>query len=129
MRWDVLSNDAVICTTPCSKWVDPLLPVTLRHRDSPMRLTLTRLKDTGMPLQVEAHGMANGRFMAGMTTTGLGAMTMMVGGMLALMTCRDDPPNSCTPSLITIAVGVPIVLVGAWLMSSSMPYADVRERD
>jgi hypothetical protein len=53
----------------------------------------------------------------------------MVGGMLSLMNCRHDPPNGCTASLITIAVGVPIAVAGYWLKWTAQPYADVRERD
>ncbi len=32
-RWDVYYDDEVVCTTPCSKWLDPAHPLLFRTRD------------------------------------------------------------------------------------------------
>jgi hypothetical protein len=61
-RWDVYADDAVICTTPCTKWMNPSRPVMLRGRESkllfmsPDRVNVARLDDSGAHLQLQARG-------------------------------------------------------------------------
>jgi hypothetical protein len=136
-RWDVYSNDEVICTTPCSKWVDPLRPVMLRARESsimfmsPDKVQVARMSGDGASLRLEAHPTARGRFMTGLTIGGFGAAVAMMGGMIAATSCGDDPNDvfyrgdRCKPSLIAMAIGVPVALVGAWLALSARPYAEI----
>jgi hypothetical protein len=137
-RWDVYSNDQVICTTPCTKFVDPLHPVTLRARDSsimfmsPDRVKVARLGDQGTSLLFEAHPTARGRFMTGMAVGGVGLMVTLMGAMLAATSCGQDEDDvfdrgdRCKPSLIAMGIGVPVALVGAWLALGARPYAEVR---
>jgi len=136
-RWDVYANDEVICTTPCSKWVDPLRPVTLRARESnimfmsPDRVNVARFAEPGASLRLEAHPTARGRFMTGMAVGGTGAMVALMGAMLAASSCGHDEDDvfmrgdRCKPSLIAMGIGIPIALLGTWLALSARPYAEV----
>jgi hypothetical protein len=137
-RWDVYADDAVICTTPCTKWMNPSRPVMLRGRDSklffmsPDRVNVTRLDDSSGHLQLQARGTETTRFMAGMSIGGLGLSAMLMGAMLAGMTCGDDNDffaKHCKPGLITLGVGLPVALVGAWLIWSALPSARVQPLD
>jgi hypothetical protein len=135
-RWDVYADDAVICTTPCTKWMNPSRPVMLRGRDgklpfmSPDRVSVARLDGSAPHLQLQANGTATTRFLAGVSIGGLGASAVLMGAMLAGMTCGDDTfAEHCKPGLITLGVGVPVALVGAWLIWTALPTAEVHRLD
>jgi hypothetical protein len=134
-RWDVYADDAVICSTPCTKWVSPLRPVMLRARDSkiffmsPDKVSVPRLDDSGTPLELAARGTDSGRFLAGLGIGGLGVSAVLMGAMMAGLTCSDDDEffhAHCKPGIITMAVGLPVALVGTWLLISALPEATVR---
>lgn len=138
-RWDVLYDDEVICTTPCARWTDPSRPILLRSREDGRngreRLTVLDLwpaADSGS-VRVVAHPARLGRRMAGMSIGGMGLLTAMMGGMIALADCGDtstDPfiqsHNRCDGGKTAAAIGAVVAGVGAWLFLDSGPTADVQ---
>ena len=79
-RWDVYFDDQVICTTPCSKWIDPSRPLLFRTRDEGIygrgadKVRVEHLMpwaSTGM-VQVAAMPTAQGQFATGIVFTSFG---------------------------------------------------------
>ena len=62
-RWDVYSDDQVICTTPCARFVHPAHPVMMRAREEGFgfggnadKVEVANLLDFPDPhLQLQAH--------------------------------------------------------------------------
>jgi hypothetical protein len=139
-RWDVLYDDEVICTTPCSHWVDPSRPILLRSREDGqgggrervMVPDLWPAADSGS-VRVVAHPANLGRRLTGMSIGGTGLLALMMGGMIALADCGDtstDPflqeHNRCGAGQTTAAIGAIATGVGAWLFLASGPRIDVQ---
>ncbi|HET8539225.1 MAG TPA: hypothetical protein VFL83_05080 [Anaeromyxobacter sp.] len=136
-RWDVYYDDQVICSTPCTRWLDPAHPILLRARadgflGSP-RLHVRDLQDAADSgsAQVVASSMSKGKFVLGASIGGTGLMTLMLSGAIALADCGDpasDPfadPDGCSGAKSAAVIGALATAVGAWLVVDALPRAEV----
>jgi hypothetical protein len=132
-RWDVYIDDAVACTTPCSRWVDTSRPVLLRAREdgfmaAPDKIQMTNLGADALagPLQVQAHPTSRGELVTGLTFTSLGGMALLTGITLSAVGCPSGRSDGmCTGGLISLGAGSLITAGALWLIFDSAPRANV----
>lgn len=128
-RWDVYVDDEVVCTTPCTRWLDPDRPLLLRTRaDAPDKIRLSNLRPHGDegPLQLQAHGVSQGEFLTGLTFTAIGGMAVITGITLSSLGCLADQGDGfCTGGLISLGAGTIVTAGAIWLMLDSRPRAEI----
>jgi hypothetical protein len=130
-RWDVYSDDQVICTTPCARFVQPAHPVMLRAREEGFgvaadKIEVPNLLETDGPhLQLEAHPTARGQWVTGMTFMALTGMAAVAGVALTSVGCATDRNGMCTAGLITLGAGGAAFAGSLWLFLDARPRAEV----
>jgi hypothetical protein len=132
-RWDVYADDRVICTTPCQQWVNAERPLMLRAREeafmaSPDKVQVANLLSHSGEgrLQLQAHPTARGQLAAGVVFTTFAGMAVITGITLASVGClAGESDGFCTAGLITLAAGLPALAGSIWLITDSMPKAQV----
>jgi len=136
-RWDVYSDDQVICTTPCARFVHPARPLMLRTRDDgwmavPDKVQVASLLDAGAGarLQLRAVPTARGELVTGITFTAFSGMAVLTGVTLGSLGCLAGHSDAmCTGGLISLGVGG-IALAGSiWMILDAQPRADVMPED
>lgn len=131
-RWEVYADDEVLCSTPCSKWVDPVRPVMLRAREdsfgAPDKVQVPTLVEQANygALQLKAHGTARGQLVTGMTFLSLTGMALITGITLTALGCATDRGGMCTGGLISMGAGALGGAGSLWLMLDALPKAEVR---
>jgi len=133
-RWDVYYDDQVICTTPCSRYLDPVRPIFLRAReDGPGGRDRIRVLDVldaagDGAVQVQAHPTSYGKLATGITFTTFGGMAVVSGISLAAIGCSGGQTASsgmCTAGGTTLAIGSLLTAGAIWLITDSLPRADL----
>jgi hypothetical protein len=132
-RWDVYADDRVICTTPCQQWVNAERPLMLRAREeafmaSPDKVQVANLLSHSGEgrLQLQAHPTARGQLAAGIVFTTFAGMAVITGVTLASVGClAGEGDGFCTAGLITLGAGLPALAGSIWLITDSMPKAQV----
>jgi hypothetical protein len=134
-RWDVYYDDQVVCTTPCSKWLDPARPLLFRTRDEGLygrgadRVRVPDLMpfaDTGM-VQVQAVPTAQGKMATGIVFTSFGGMAAITGVALTAIGCSDaERAGICKGGLITLGVGGVLAAASIMMIVDSLPHAEFR---
>jgi hypothetical protein len=136
-RWDVYYDDQVICSTPCTRWLDPAHPLLLRAREDGVlgshRLRIPDLEAAadGGSVQVVANSIQKGKLAVGATVGGVGLMSLMMGGMIALAECGDPAtdafadPGACSGAKTAAGIGAVVAGVGLWLALDALPKAEV----
>jgi hypothetical protein len=135
-RWDVYYDDEVICSTPCSRWLDPGRPLLLRARDAGLMRGSERIRVTDLEpyaasgaLQVQAHGTANGKLATGITFTTFGGMALLTGLALTPIGCGGGEHASsglCTGGLVTLGAGAAVTLGSVAMILDALPRAEIR---
>lgn len=133
-RWDVYYDDAVICTTPCSRWLDPARPLLLRTRDNrfmrpPEKIFVPDLEAAAGSggVQVQAHDTSIGKQVTGITFTTFGGMALVTGIALSAVGCGGETSQGmCTAGTTTLAAGLAVTLGSVWLILDSLPRAEIR---
>ena len=123
-RWDVYYDDEVICSTPCTRFLDPGRPLLLRSRDvGPMRGDRIRLRDLvdhapGGAVQVQAHPTSYGKLATGITFTTFGGMALLTGVALTSVGCSDLDAHGgmCRAGATTFAAGAFVTAGAVWLI-------------
>ncbi len=131
-RWDVYYDDEVICSTPCSRWVDPARPVMLRARDEsyglPDRIELHNLGNAVGNMQLQAHPTSQGKKATGIVFTALGGMAVVTGTALTGLGFSSDARSGmATAGLITLGVGIPVTLGAIWMIVTSGAHAEAHQ--
>jgi hypothetical protein len=130
-RWDVYSDDQVICTTPCARFVQPAHPVMLRGREESFgmgadKIEVPNLLEPSAPhLTLQAHPTARGQFATGitfMTFTGMGILT---GAALTPLGFATGSKGMATAGVITLGVSSVAFVGSLWLFLDSRPKAEV----
>jgi hypothetical protein len=134
-RWDVYYDDQVICTTPCTRWLDPTRPVLLRAREdggfgpfaSSDKIRLQGLGEAAAAgaVQVQAVPTSRGQLATGIVFTSFGGMAVLTGGMLMIAGCSDGDHGMCSSGGITLAAGALVTAGSIWLMVDSLPRAEI----
>jgi len=136
-RWDVYSDDQVICTTPCARFVHPAHPLLLRARDDawmrvPDKIHVPSLLDAGggAHLQLRAQPTAQGELVAGITFTAFSGMAVITGVTLGSLGCLGGHSSTmCDAGLISLGTGGLALAGSIWLILDAQPRADVMPED
>ena len=132
-RWDVYADDKVICTTPCEQWVSAERPLMLRAREEAFMAAPDHVQVANLlghegegRVQLQAHPTARGQLAGGIVATAFSGMAVITGITLSSVGClAGDGRGFCTAGLITLGVGLPALAGSIWLITDSMPKADV----
>jgi hypothetical protein len=134
-RWDVYSDDQVICTTPCARFVHPAHPVMLRAREENFgvgadKVEVANLLDASGPhLQLQAHPTARGQWVTGLTLMSFTGMAVVTGLALTPIGCSSETGRAfsgmCTAGIITLGVGAAAFAGSLWLFLDARPRAEV----
>ena len=131
-RWDVYSDDQVICTTPCARFVQPAHPVLLRARDgaygmSADKVAVPNLLDQAAlgHLQLRAEPTARGELASGIVLTTFSGMAVLTGVTLASIGCFGGHSGFCTAGSITLGVGGAALAGSIWLIVDAQPRAEL----
>jgi hypothetical protein len=133
-RWDVYYDDQVICTTPCSRWLDPTRPILLRTREDfgfgrgPDKIRLSDLGEAASAgeVQLQAYPTSQGQLATGIVFTSFGGMAVLTGGMLMIAGCSDgERAGMCSSGGVTMAAGALVTAGAIWLMVDSLPHAEI----
>ncbi len=133
-RWDVYYDDQVICTTPCSRWLDPARPLLLRAREEwygpPDKIRIPDLVPAAASgsVQLHAHPTSRGELATGITFTALGGMAAVTGIALTAVGCSGGTFGStgmCTGGLSTLGVGAAATVGAIWLIMDALPRAEI----
>ncbi len=136
-RWDVYYDDEVVCSTPCSRWLDPARPLLLRAREGggfgrgADRISVRDLEQHAASggLQIQAHGTANGKLATGITFTSLGGMALFAGVALTAVGCGGGERAStglCTGGLVTLGAGASVTAGAILLIVDALPRVEIR---
>ena len=135
-RWDVYSDDKVICTTHCAEWVNADRPILLRAREEAFLQAPDKVQVPNLlahagegRLQLQAHPTARSELAAGIVFTSFAGMAAITGVTLTSLGCLGDHSGLCTGGLITLGVSAPLVAGSIWLILDSMPRAEVLPQD
>jgi hypothetical protein len=136
-RWDVYSDDQVICTTPCARWVHPERPVMLRAREDAWMMASDKVQVAnlltdggGVHLQLRAQPTARGKLSAGIVFTSFSGMAVLTGVTLTSLGClAGESSGMCTGGLITLGVGGVALAGSIWMILDSLPHAEVVPTD
>ena len=115
-RWDVYYDDQVVCTTPCSRWLDPARPLYLRTRDEgsyyarPDRIRVHDLERYAADgsVQLQAHPTSQGQLATGIVFTSFSGMATITGIALTAVGCSSAESGStgmCTAGVTTLGLG------------------------
>ncbi len=134
--WKVVVGKEVICTTPCSKWVDPARPLAMRRRGASfftrwmnrhrVKVPSLRKHSASGPLQIHGDPGSYWTFFGGLMVTGIGVELFMLGGMYHLMGC-DDERDRCSTGKWLMGIGAVVAVPGVWLIMRSWPRAKLRK--
>jgi hypothetical protein len=132
-RWDVYADDRVICTTPCQQWVSAERPLMLRAREEAFMAAPDKVQVSNLlshsgegRLQLQAHSTARGQLAAGIVFTSFAGMAVLTGITLTSVGCLAGQSSGfCTGGLITLGAGLPALAGSIWLITTSMPRAEV----
>jgi hypothetical protein len=132
-RWDVYADDAVICTTPCARYVSAERPVMLRTREDSLgggseRVRVLNLLDYAGEGRVvlQAHRTERGKLAAGITFTAVTGIAMITGITLTGTGYGlADEPTMGKAGVITMVVSAPLLAGSIWLILDSRARAQV----
>lgn len=124
--WDVVVGDRKLCTTPCERWLDPLMPYAMRsiagflQKDHVAEVPDLRAHQGQGALQVRAHPRSLAGLAGGLTATSLGGMGLVTGIVLLAVGCSSDSqPSMCTAGKITLPAGAIVTGGGIYLVVTS----------
>ena len=125
------SDDQVICTTPCARFVQPAHPVMLRAREENFavgadKIEVPNLLEPSAPhLTLQAHPTARGQWVTGitfMTFTGMGVIT---GAALTPLGYATGMKGMGEAGIITLGVSSVAFVGSLWLFLDARPRAEV----
>jgi len=129
VKWDVIFDVGPVCSTPCTRWVDPTRSILLRSRDERDEMVVPDLGPyaRGGPMQLRAHPTSQGLFATGVTFTALGGMAAVVGIVFTAVGCSDTQERGgmCTAGLITLGSGAAVTPAAIWMIVAGLPRAEI----
>lgn len=134
-RWDVYYDDEVICSTPCTRFLDPSRPLLLRARDRgyggrPDAVVVPDLEAWAGRggVQVAARPTSHGKMATGIVFTTFGGMAVVTGITLTSIGCAgsDRSTGMCTAGLISLVAGGAVTAGSISLIVDSLPKAEIR---
>ena len=124
LQWEVTLDQAHVCVTPCSLWVEPLRFVALHSQErAAVRLDVGYL--SGGDITVAAKPLSSGAYATGVTFVTLGGAALITGVTLGAVGCSTGHGGMCTAGVITGLSGAFVTAGSIWLMSWAAPRAQI----
>jgi hypothetical protein len=130
-RWEVVADGAVLCTTPCDRWLDPATPLAMRSEAGFLRKDEVTVPDLspwppgGPPVTVRAFPRASGLYSLGVTTTTLAALGAAAGIAIMSVGCATQDHTMCEGGVITASASLPLLAPGIYFIVRSRPRARI----
>lgn len=126
-QYDVTIADRKLCTTPCSRWVDPAIPFTFLHEKSWFerneRIEMPDLREhqqKGQKLDARAYPTKTGKLVGGILLTTFGGLGVATGAALTgVGASSEDKKDLLTAGLITLPIGIGLTVPGILMIVSS----------
>lgn len=125
-QYDVSINDRKLCTTPCSRWVDPAVPFTFVHEkawyERNERIEMPDLRQhqaKGNKLDARAYPTKTGKLAGGIVMTTFGGIGVLTGAALTAVGAAKDQSGTLTAGLITLPIGIGLTVPGILLIVNS----------
>ncbi len=129
VKWDVIFDVGPVCSTPCTRWVDPTRSILLASRDDRDEIVVPDLGPyaKGGPMQLRASPTSEGMYATGVTFTALGGMAAATGIALTAVGCSDIQTRGglCTAGLITLGSGALVTPAAIWMTVAGLPHAEI----
>lgn len=132
--WEVRRNNETLCTTPCTRWLDPAETFRLRSyggdgqpSSGGYKIDLPSLRNysSGQAVHVQAEPRKKGRLALGIVATSIGGLVTLFAGFATLT--ADDRSRSDT-GLKTLGVGAGLTSLGILGIATSGPDVDITEQ-
>jgi hypothetical protein len=133
-KWEVFYDNAVICSTPCERWLDPIRPIELRTSEGLFGLgsdvvrvdRLGRAAESTGAVVVSAYPTSTGEKIGGIVMTTFAGMAVAAGAALISVGYSVDSLKGLrTPGYATAIPGLLGLAGGIWLILDSRPHATV----
>lgn len=128
--WKVLMNERSVCSTPCTRFQDPEVPVVMKLEEGFLgrdHVVSADLRPYGPgPLTVAAHPRSDGELVGGMTATVFGGLGLAAGISLMSVGCATGDGGLCRAGAITTPLTALLLAGGIWLMLDAGARAEVR---
>jgi hypothetical protein len=131
-KWSVQVGDRKVCETPCERWVDPVMPYTMRseagfmQKDNVADVPDLREQRGNGPFQVRAHPRSTAGLVGGITATTFGGLGLAAGVVFLAVGCSsDDRKGMCTAGKVTLPLGGLVTAGGIYLIVTSGERAEV----
>jgi hypothetical protein len=122
--WDVLIDDQVVCSTPCSGPVFPQQVMVLHSQDyNPVLLEVGQLPAGDLVVSVKPY--QRGKYAGGIVATTLGGMAIAIGITFLSVGLAKDRDGMTIAGAITGGVGLLTLPWGIYLMTSAVPSVSV----
>ncbi len=130
--WEVRRSNETLCTTPCTRWVDPAQTFRLRSYDGDGQPSAGGYKvdlpalgkyGAGQAVVVQAEPRKRGRFALGIVATSIGGLLALFGGFATL--AADDDRSLSDSGLKTLGVGAGLMTLGVVGIITSAADAEI----
>lgn len=135
-QYDIAINDRKLCSTPCSRWVDPAVPFTFVYEkawyERNERIEMPDLRDQkakGDKLDARAYPTKTGKLAGGIVMTSFGGIGILTGAALTFVGAAKDQSGTLTAGLITLPVGIGLTVPGILLIVNSGSYVEIEPAD
>ncbi len=125
-QYDVAVSDRKLCTTPCSRWVDPAVPFSFVHEaawyERNERIEVPDLREhqaKGNKVDARAYPTKTGKLAGGIVMTTFGGIGVLTGAALTAVGAAKDQSSTLTAGLITLPVGIGLTVPGILLIVNS----------
>jgi TolB-like protein len=127
-RWDVYTDDEAICSTPCTRWLDPTRELVLRSRggflgmgkDTVRRDSIGNAGDATGAVLIKASPTSRGEQAGGIVMTVFGGMATAAGAALLSVGYATDGHDSFrTGGYASGISGLVLLGGGIWLILDS----------
>lgn len=129
--WDVRVGERSLCQTPCNRWIDPIVPLSMVHEEGflerDQEVSVPDLREHGRgPLEVRAQPRSTLGQLGGLTLTTFAGLGVAAGTTFLAVGCTsDDRSGLCTAGAITLPLSLAALVPGIWLLVTSGEHATV----
>jgi hypothetical protein len=123
-KWEVVVGDRSLCTTPCERWVDPVMPFTLRYdpgfwsRNQYWEIPDLRPHVHEERVEVRVQPTKTAELVGGIVVTSFSGIAVATGTVLTAAGCGSSS-GMCAAGLITLPIGLAGLVPGIWMMIDS----------
>jgi len=133
-KWDVMVGDRAICTAPCEKWVDPVMPYTLKYdpgffkENQYIEVPDLRPHLAEERVEVKVRPTRGAEQVLGILVTTFAGLAIAAGTPLAAVGCGHDGAM-CESGIITLVGGIAGLFPGIWMIVDAKAEVNVNKME